>query len=138
MANPAAKVATGKAATKVKKRNKNVPIGCLYIYASFNNTIVTLTDLNGDALAHQSAGGCGFRGSRKSTPYAAQVAGEFVAKIAKDEFKTNAVDVYVRGPGPGRESAIRAFAALGINIRQIIDITGIPFNGCRAPKERRV
>lgn len=126
------------AVAKVKKRNKTVPLGCVHVYASFNNTIVTVTDQNGDALAHQSAGGCGFKGSRKSTPYAAQIAGEFVAKIAKEDFKMNAVDVYVRGPGPGRESAIRAFAAAGITIRQIIDVTGIPFNGCRPPKERRV
>ena len=121
-----------------KKRGKiTVTEGCVYIHASFNNTIVTVTDLNGNALMWKTAGGSGFRGSRKSTPFAAQVAADDVAKRAKD-IGMKSVKVFVSGPGPGRESAIRAFIAEGFTIIEITDSTGIPHNGCRPPKERRV
>lgn len=126
-----------KAYSKRSKSKQNYAEGNVYIHASFNNTIVTVTDLNGNALAWKTAGGSGFRGSRKSTPYAAQVAADDVAKRAKD-MGMKTIKVFVSGPGPGRESAIRAFTAEGFIIIQITDSTGIPHNGCRDPKERRV
>lgn len=123
----------------VKKRAKRkVHDGIVHILASFNNTIVTVTDLAGDAITWATAGGSGFRGSRKSTPFAAQVAGERAGTVARDEFDMKSVKVMVKGPGPGRESAIRAFIGLGYKITEITDVTGIPHNGCRPPKERRV
>jgi small subunit ribosomal protein S11 len=126
------------AAPRVKKRvKKNVVDGVAHIHASFNNTIVTITDRQGNTLAWATAGGSGFRGSRKSTPFAAQVAAENCSNTVKDMGMKN-MDVCVRGPGPGRESAIRALHANGFNITSITDVTPIPHNGCRPPKRRRV
>ena len=120
-----------------KKVKKNVVDGIAHIHASFNNTIVTITDRQGNALAWATAGGSGFRGSRKSTPFAAQAAAERVAAVVKDMGMKN-VEVCVNGPGPGRESAIRALNANGFVITSITDVTPIPHNGCRPPKRRRV
>ncbi|NOX75141.1 MAG: 30S ribosomal protein S11 [Gammaproteobacteria bacterium] len=120
-----------------KKVKKNVADGIAHIHATFNNTIVTMTDRQGNALAWATAGGSGFRGSRKSTPFAAQVAAERVAAAVKEMGMKN-VEVCVKGPGPGRESAIRALNANGFNITSITDVTPIPHNGCRPPKRRRV
>ena len=123
---------------RVKKRvKKNVVDGVAHIHASFNNTIVTITDRQGNTLAWATSGGSGFRGSRKSTPFAAQVAAENAASVVKEMGMKN-MDVCVRGPGPGRESAIRALNAKGFNITSITDVTPIPHNGCRPPKRRRV
>lgn len=123
--------------TRTKRVKKNVVDGVAHIHASFNNTIVTITDRQGNALAWATAGGSGFRGSRKSTPFAAQVAAERAATVVKDMGMKN-MDVCVKGPGPGRESAIRALNAQGFNITSITDVTPIPHNGCRPPKRRRV
>lgn len=121
-----------------KREKKNVPHGEAHIHATFNNTIVTFTDQRGNALAWASAGTVGFRGSRKSTPYAARLAAEQAARAAM-EAGMQEVDVYVKGPGPGREAAIRAIQGLGsIRIRLITDKTPVPHNGCRPPKRRRV
>jgi len=120
-----------------KKFKKNVVDGIAHVHATFNNTIVTVTDRQGNALAWATAGGSGFRGSRKSTPFAAQVAAERVAALVKEMGMKN-LDVCVKGPGPGRESAIRALNANGFNITSITDVTPIPHNGCRPPKRRRV
>ena len=120
-----------------KKVKKNVVDGIAHIHASFNNTIITITDRQGNTLAWATAGGSGFRGSRKSTPFAAQVAAENAGNTVKDMGMKN-VDVCVKGPGPGRESAIRALNASGFNITSIVDVTPIPHNGCRPPKRRRV
>ena len=120
-----------------KRVKKNVEHGQAHIQASFNNTIVTLTDAQGNALSWASAGGLGFRGSRKSTPYAAQMAAETATKAALPHcLKT--VDVFVKGPGSGREAAIRALAAAGLTVQSIKDVTPVPHNGCRPPKRRRV
>ncbi len=137
---PAAKGATGKAARnkKFKKRErKNVPFGLVHIQASFNNTIVTITDQQGNTLSWKSSGSLGFRGSRKGTPFAAQQAAMNAANMARDH-GVRSVDVRVSGPGSGRESAVRALAAAGIDVRSIRDVTPIPHNGCRPPKRRRV
>jgi small subunit ribosomal protein S11 len=124
-------------ANTAKKVKKVIQDGMAYIYASFNNTIVTVADRQGNVIAWATAGGSGFRGSRKSTPFAAQVAAEKVSeRIA--EFGMKSLDVFVKGPGPGRESAIRAFHARGIRINSITDVTPLPHNGCRPPKRRRV
>ena len=120
-----------------KRVRKNVERGQAHIQSSFNNTIVTLTDTEGNALSWASAGGLGFRGSRKSTPYAAQMAASDCAKVAFDLGMRKA-KVYVKGPGNGRESAIRAIHASGIEVSEIIDVTPLPHNGCRPPKRRRV
>jgi small subunit ribosomal protein S11 len=120
-----------------KKVKKNVVDGIAHVHATFNNTIVTVTDRQGNALAWATAGGSGFRGSRKSTPFAAQVAAERVAEMVKEMGMKN-LDVCVKGPGPGRESAIRALNTNGFNITSITDVTPIPHNGCRPPKRRRV
>ncbi|WP_227429895.1 30S ribosomal protein S11 [Psychrobacter sp. I-STPA6b] len=120
-----------------KAARRSVSEGVAHIHASFNNTIVTITDRQGNALAWATAGGQGFRGSRKSTPFAAQVAAEVAGKAAQ-EYGVKNVDVLVKGPGPGRESAVRALGALGYKINSISDVTPIPHNGCRAPKKRRV
>lgn len=120
-----------------KKVKKHVVDAIAHIHASFNNTIVTITDRQGNALAWATAGGCGFRGSRKSTPFAAQVAAEKAGKAAQ-EFGVKNLDVRVKGPGPGRESAVRALNAVGFRITNIEDVTPIPHNGCRPPKRRRV
>src|SRR5438132_10195784 len=125
-------------ATRGKRRErKSVPRGRAYVQSTFNNTIITLTDPNGNALAWGSAGATGFKGSRKSTPYAAQVAAENAARRAM-EHGLRQIDVYVKGPGSGREAAIRALQAAGLTVLSIRDVTPIPHNGCRAPKRRRV
>lgn len=120
-----------------KKVKKHVVDGIAHIHASFNNTIVTITDRQGNSLSWATAGGCGFRGSRKSTPFAAQVAAERAGKAAQ-EFGLKNLDVKVRGPGPGRESAVRSLNNVGYKINSIEDVTPIPHNGVRAPKKRRV
>ncbi|MEI6603073.1 MAG: 30S ribosomal protein S11 [Clostridia bacterium] len=132
-----AKVATGRRTTRKKKVNKHIERGQAHIRSSFNNTIVTLTDTQGNALAWASAGGLGFRGSRKSTPFAAQMAAETAAKAAM-EHGLKAVEVFVKGPGAGREAAIRALQGAGLEVSLIKDVTPIPHNGCRPPKRRRV
>ncbi len=122
----------------VRRRvKKNVEIGQAHIQSTFNNTIVTLTDTAGNAISWASAGGQGFRGSRKNTPYAAQVAAETAAKAAMDQ-GLKKVEVMVKGPGAGREAAIRALAAAGLEVTAITDVTPVPHNGCRPPKRRRV
>ena len=120
-----------------KKIKKNVLDGIVHINSSFNNTIVMVSDSQGNALSWATAGGAGFRGSRKSTPFAAQMAAEQVGKVVKAMGVQN-LEVNIKGPGPGRESAVRAFHALGFNITSIRDVTPIPHNGCRPPKKRRV
>lgn len=128
-----------KAATRTRKRAKRIVTdGIAHINASFNNTLITITDRQGNSIAWSTAGTAGFKGSRKSTPFAAQVAAEHVGKIARDEFGMKVLIVFVKGPGPGRESALRAFVALGFKIIEITDVTGLPHNGCRPPKKRRV
>lgn len=127
-----------KPATKTRKRvKKNVVDGIAHIHASFNNTIITITDRQGNTLGWATSGGSGFRGSRKSTPFAAQVAAERVGNVVK-EFGLKNLEVNVNGPGPGRESAVRALNAVGFKIVSIMDVTPIPHNGCRPPKRRRV
>ncbi|HEA25754.1 MAG TPA: 30S ribosomal protein S11 [Ectothiorhodospiraceae bacterium] len=120
-----------------KKVKKNVVDGIAHVHASFNNTIIMITDRQGNALCWATAGGSGFRGSRKSTPFAAQVAAERAGTAAQD-FGMKNLEVWVKGPGPGRESAVRALNNLGFKIQQIEDKTPIPHNGCRPPKRRRV
>jgi small subunit ribosomal protein S11 len=145
MAKPAATPAAGAAAPAAKgkkkvfkkKERKNVPHGIAYIQASFNNTIVTITDGEGRTLAWKSSGSLGFRGSRKGTPFAAQQAAMNAANQARDH-GVRSLDVRVNGPGSGRESAIRALAAAGLEVKSIRDVTPIPHNGCRPPKRRRV
>jgi small subunit ribosomal protein S11 len=140
MAKTQQATATGKAGKnkKFKKRErKNVPYGLVHIQASFNNTIVTITDNMGNTLSWKSSGSLGFRGSRKGTPFAAQQAAINAANQARDH-GLRSVDVRVSGPGSGRESAVRALAAAGIEVRSIRDVTPIPHNGCRPPKRRRV
>lgn len=127
-----------KASTSTRKKvKKTVSDGIAHIYASFNNTIITITDRQGNALSWATAGGSGFRGSRKSTPFAAQVAAERAGEAAKVYGLKN-LDVRVKGPGPGRESAVRALNGVGYKITSIMDVTPIPHNGCRPPKKRRV
>ncbi len=120
-----------------KKVKKNVVDGIVHVHASFNNTIITITDRQGNALSWATAGGSGFRGSRKSTPFAAQVAAERAGKAAQ-EFGLKNVEVMVKGPGPGRDSAVRALHTVGFKVTNIQDVTPIPHNGCRPPKKRRV
>ena len=120
-----------------RKERKSVPYGKVHIQASFNNTIVTFSDQSGNVIAWGSAGASGFKGSRKSTPYAAQVAAQNTARVAM-ELGVREVDVLVQGPGPGREAAIRALQQAGVRVRSITDVTPIPHNGCRPPKKRRV
>ena len=120
-----------------KKVKKTVTDGVAHVHASFNNTIITISDRQGNALCWTTAGGSGFRGSRKSTPFAAQVAAERCGEMAK-EFGMKSLDVEIKGPGPGRESAVRALNAVGFKITSISDVTPIPHNGCRPPKKRRV
>ena len=129
--------AVTKKATRRRREKKNIERGAAHIQSTFNNTIVTITDVQGNALSWASAGGLGFRGSRKSTPFAAQTAAETAAKAAI-EHGLKSVEVYVRGPGSGRESAIRALETVGLQITMIKDVTPIPHNGCRPPKRRRV
>lgn len=124
--------------TRIRRsERKNITSGVVYVNASFNNTMVTITDAQGNTISWQSAGGMGFKGSRKSTPYAAQVAAEDAAKKAQ-EHGMKTVEVNVRGPGSGRESALRALQAAGLTVTSIRDTTPIPHNGCRPPKRRRV
>ena len=123
--------------TRRRKVKKTVVDGIAHIHASFNNTIITITDRQGNALSWATAGGCGFRGSRKSTPFAAQVAAD-KAGVAAQDYGVKNLEVKVRGPGPGRESAVRALNAAGFRITNIEDVTPIPHNGCRPPKKRRV
>ncbi|AKA71438.1 30S ribosomal protein S11 [Clostridium carboxidivorans P7] len=123
--------------TRRRKERKNVEHGCAHIKSTFNNSIVTITDAVGNALSWASAGGLGFRGSRKSTPFAAQMAAETSAKAAM-EHGLKSVEVYVKGPGAGREAAIRSLQAAGLEVTLIKDVTPIPHNGCRPPKRRRV
>ena len=138
MATKSQSAAQAAAASRVRKKaKKNVSDGIAHIHASFNNTIITITDRQGNALSWASSGGAGFKGSRKSTPFAAQVAAETAGRAAQECGIKN-LEVQIRGPGPGRESSVRALNALGIKIMQIQDVTPIPHNGCRPPKKRRV
>ncbi|MBQ3078151.1 MAG: 30S ribosomal protein S11 [Clostridia bacterium] len=124
-------------ATRRRREKKNIEKGAVHISSTFNNTIVTITDVNGNAISWASSGGLGFRGSRKSTPYAAQTAAETAAKAAM-EHGLKSVEVFVKGPGAGREAAIRALQTAGLEVSMIKDVTPIPHNGCRPPKRRRV
>lgn len=127
-----------KASTRVRKKvKKNVAEGIAHVHASFNNTIVTITDRQGNALSWSTSGGNGFKGSRKSTPFAAQIAAEVAGKAAQECGVKN-LEVRIKGPGPGRESAVRALNAVGFKITSISDITPVPHNGCRPPKKRRI
>ena len=130
--------AAAKKVVKRRRERKNVEKGAAHIRSSFNNTMVTITDLNGNALSWASSGGLGFRGSRKSTPFAAQTAAETAAKAAIEGCGLKTVEVYVKGPGQGREAAIRALQSAGLEVVSIKDVTPIPHNGCRPPKRRRV
>jgi len=133
-----AKAQNNSAAQRVRKKvKKNVPEGVACVHASFNNTIITITDRQGNALAWATSGGQGFKGSRKSTPFAAQVAAENAGRVAM-EYGVKNLEVRIKGPGPGRESAVRALHSLGIKITAISDVTPIPHNGCRPPKHRRI
>jgi small subunit ribosomal protein S11 len=123
--------------TRKKKEKKNVPTGVAHVQSTFNNTIITITDLEGRVVSWSSAGAMGFKGSRKGTPFAAQVAGEDTARKAK-EHGVKRVEVYVKGPGSGREAAIRSLQAAGLQVSIIKDVTPIPHHGCRPPKRRRV
>jgi small subunit ribosomal protein S11 len=133
-AKPKGKAATGKRKKKVKK---NVSEGIVHIHATFNNTIITVTDKIGDVICWSSAGNMGFKGSKKSTPFAAQMASEEVAKRAQEN-GVRSVVVYVKGPGAGRETALKALGHAGLRVQRIQDVTPIPHNGCRPPKKRRV
>ncbi len=128
---------TARKATRRRKEKKNIERGAAHIRSSFNNTIVTITDVAGNALSWASAGGLGFRGSRKNTPFAAQMAAETAAKAAM-EHGLKTVEVFVKGPGSGREAAIRALQTAGLEVTMIKDVSPIPHNGCRPPKRRRV
>ena len=131
--------ASGGTTTKSRKKAKRqISDGIAHIYSSFNNTIVTITDVQGNTVSWTSAANCGYRGSRKSTPYAAGEAAQKAGQAVVENYGMKNVQVRVKGPGPGRESAIRALHAVGLKIVSITDVTGIPFNGCRAPKKRRV
>ena len=132
-----AKATTKKTVTRKRRERKNIEKGAAHISSTFNNTIVTITDVNGNTISWASAGEMGFRGSRKSTPYAAQTAAETAAKAAT-EHGLKSVEVFVKGPGQGRESAIRALQTAGLEVNSIKDVTPIPHNGCRPPKRRRV
>jgi small subunit ribosomal protein S11 len=138
MATKGQSSAAAAAASRARKKSKkNVSDGIAHVHASFNNTIITITDRQGNALSWATAGGAGFKGSRKSTPFAAQVAAETAGRAAQECGIKN-LEVQIRGPGPGRESSVRALNALGIKILQIQDVTPIPHNGCRPPKRRRI
>src|SRR4051812_45911817 len=133
-----AKASNNSAAQRVRKKvRKSVAEGVVHVHASFNNTIITITDRQGNALAEKSSGAQGFKGSRKSTPFAAQVAAESAGRMAL-EYGVKNLEVRIKGPGPGRESAVRALNALGIRITAISDVTPVPHNGCRRPKRRRI
>ena len=127
-----------KSNTRVKKKiKKNVAEAIAHVHASFNNTIITITDRQGNALSWATSGGAGFKGSRKSTPFAAQVAAEAAGKAAQ-EYGVKNVEVRIKGPGPGRESSVRALNSIGLKITAIQDVTPVPHNGCRPPKKRRI
>ena len=130
--------AAAKKVIKRRRERKNIEKGAAHIRSTFNNTMVTITDLEGNALSWASSGGLGFRGSRKSTPFAAQTAAETAAKAAIEGCGLKSVEVYVKGPGQGREAAIRALQSAGLEVVMIKDVTPIPHNGCRPPKRRRV
>jgi small subunit ribosomal protein S11 len=130
-------MAKGQTRTKKKKERKNIPVGVAHIKATFNNTLVTITDPGGNVISWSSAGVQGFKGSRKGTPFAAQLAAQDAAKKAMEHGLRN-VDVYVKGPGAGREAALRALQAAGLSVNLIRDVSPIPHNGCRPPKRRRV
>ena len=132
-----AQVKAGKKKTFKKKEKRHVPVGLVHIQASFNNTMVTISDPNGSVVSWSSSGSLGFRGSRKGTPFAAQQAAQKAATAARDH-GMRTVDVRVKGPGSGRESAIRALASAGLEVKSIKDVTPMPHNGCRPPKRRRV
>lgn len=133
-----AKAPNNAASQRVRKKvKKNVAEGVVHVHASFNKTIITITDRQGNALAWATSGGQGFKGSRKSTPFAAQVAAESAGRVAL-EYGVKNLEVRIKGPGPGRESAVRALNALGIKITAISDVTPVPHNGCRPPKRRRI
>ena len=132
-----AKVQTKKVTTRKRRERKNIEKGQAHIHSSFNNTIVTITDVQGNTLSWASSGGLGFKGSRKSTPFASQMAAETAAKAAM-EHGLKSIEVFVNGPGAGREAAIRALQTAGLEISMIKDVTPIPHNGCRPPKRRRV
>ena len=132
-----AKVQNKKVTTRKRRERKNIEKGQAHIHSSFNNTIVTITDVQGNTLSWASSGGLGFKGSRKSTPFASQMAAETAAKAAM-EHGLKSVEVFVKGPGAGREAAIRALQTAGLEISMIKDVTPIPHNGCRPPKRRRV
>ena len=132
-----AQVKAGKKKTFKKKEKRHVPVGLVHVQASFNNTIVTISDANGNVVSWSSSGSLGFRGSRKGTPFAAQQAAQHAANAARDH-GMRTVDVRVKGPGSGRESAIRALASAGLEVKSIKDVTPMPHNGCRPPKRRRV
>ena len=132
-----ATAAKGKKVVRKRREKKNIEKGAVHIRSSFNNTMVTVTDTHGNALSWASSGGLGFRGSRKSTPFAAQSAAETAAKAAM-QHGLKSVEVYVKGPGAGREAAIRALQAVGLEVTMIKDVTPVPHNGCRPPKRRRV
>ena len=138
MATKSQSAAQAAAASRLRKKaRKNVSDGIAHVHASFNNTIITITDRQGNTLSWASSGGAGFKGSRKSTPFAAQVAAEAAGRAAQECGIKN-LEVMIKGPGPGRESSVRALNALGIKIMQIQDVTPIPHNGCRPPKRRRI
>lgn len=122
----------------VRRVKRNVPRGRVYVQATFNNTIVTVTDPEGNVLRSASAGAVGFKGTRKSTPFAARTAAEKAAQEAMTNDGVKEVDVFVKGAGPGREASLRAIAAVGMRVRSIVDVTPIPHNGCRPPKKRRI
>ena len=133
-----AKSPANNAAQRVRKKvRKNVSDGIAHVHASFNNTIITITDRQGNALSWATSGGAGFKGSRKSTPFAAQVAADAAGKVAQKCGVKN-LEVRIKGPGPGRESAVRALNALGLKITSVTDVTPVPHNGCRPPKRRRI
>ena len=136
-ATPPAAAAAAAAAKVRKKAKRQILDAVAHVHASFNNTIISITDRQGNTLAWATAGNCGFKGSRKSTPFAAQVAAEKAGNAAK-EWGVKSLEVRVKGPGPGRESAVRALNALGMKISSITDVTPVPHNGCRPPKRRRI
>ena len=137
-ATPAAKPTRRKKEFRKKRDKRMVPQGVAYIQATFNNTIITLSDPEGRVVSWSSAGTAGFKGSRKGTPYAAQQAAVAAASVARDQYGMKSVEVRVKGPGAGRESAVRALASAGLHINVIKDVTPVPHNGCRPPKRRRV
>ncbi|MBU5419204.1 30S ribosomal protein S11 [Acetanaerobacterium sp. MSJ-12] len=131
-------MAQKKPVIRKRRERKNIERGAAHIQSTFNNTIITITDVQGNAISWASAGGLGFKGSRKSTPFAAQMAAETAAKAAMEHGLKTAVEVFVKGPGSGREAAIRALQSAGLEVNMIKDVTPIPHNGCRPPKRRRV